>query len=130
MLLLSLLIGRTLADELCGRTDGSAVRDAATGSVLMAGAVVVGMTASRDGTVFATSPTDCDPPSESAEAFPDCDKDGMVTLVDYQCLYECLAGPRVRADERCVGFDFDQSGAVDVKDARVFQNRFGTSIGR
>ena len=126
---LALVAGRTIGDELCARTDGSSVEDKATGSVMMAGAVVIGASFDRTGVAFSTHPSDCGEWSDSADYFPDCDKDDLITLADFQCLYECLAGPDIAAERNCLLFDMDESGTVDAKDLRNFQNRFGTSLG-
>lgn len=128
ILLMGLGVARTLGDELCVRIDGSTIRDKATGSMMMAGAAVVGVSSHRT-VKFITSPTACGTWSQSADRFPDCDEDGVVTLIDMQCLYECLAGPDASAPENCTQFDMDGNGAVDLNDVRAFQNRFGTSIG-
>ena len=127
-LMMGLCVARTLGDELCARTDGSTIRDKATGSMMMAGAAVVGVSSNRS-VKFVTDPSTCGNWSQGDERFPDCDRDGVVTLVDMQCLYECLAGPDVSAPENCTQFDMNGNGTVDLNDVRAFQNRFGTSIG-
>lgn len=135
MLILSVTVLALAADqsigvELCGRTNGSSTRDQATGSVLMAGATIVGASFNRDGTAFTTNPTFCGTLSQDSGQFPDCDNDGLVTLADYKCLSDCLGGPGGEvASESCKQFDMDGSGAVDLKDVRRFQNHFGSSIG-
>lgn len=121
---------RSSGVEFCGGTNGSTIRDQATGSVLMAGASVVGASFSRDGTTFRTVPMSCYASPQVEGPIPDCDKNGLVGLADFGCLYECLQGPGAEPSEDCKSYDLDASGTVDLQDLRSFQNRFGSSVGQ
>lgn len=128
LVIVGALVATTRGGELCARTDGSAARDQATGSIVMAGAAVVGFSSTRTVT-FITDPTACGLfPGESGP-FPDCDDDGLVTLADMHCLYECLTGPDVTVSRECIAFDLDGSETVDLKDVARFQRLFGSGIG-
>ncbi len=51
----------------------------------------------------------------------DINVDGKVNLDDYKRLAPCLAGPDGSVAPQCECFDVDQSGAIDLRDFRVFQ---------
>lgn len=121
-LALALLIGRSFGEQLCGQVGTNTTTDQATGSVLVAGAVVVGVTSNAD-YGFSTSPTLCIVDSHSDERLLDCDGDGIVTLDDYWCIYQCLDGPAVGASSECEVYDRDGSGTVDMMEVHLFQQQ-------
>ncbi len=66
----------------------------------------------------------------SVQANPTCtdfgDRNGdcRIDLVDHAALTECMSGPGISADPRCICFDNDADNDVDMEDFRVFQQAF------
>ena len=56
----------------------------------------------------------------------DANDDGVVDLLDYRTLCECLSGPNVAAtDPTCMLIDLNGNGRVDLADYDAFQSVFG-----
>jgi len=54
----------------------------------------------------------------------DCNHDGLLDLLDYQGLTDCLDGPDFSTAPGCECFDVDESGSVDVADFAIMQRGY------
>ena len=112
----------------CAATTGSAVNDAATGSLLITGTALGGSTS--DGVHrMRIGLLGCVGPSKPTQFPGDCNGNRQVDLKDYQCFLSCMNGPGVVSDESCVDFDFNTSESVGLEDLARFQRIFGAGVG-
>ena len=54
----------------------------------------------------------------------DSNEDGLVTLVDYASLAQCMSGPDATIEPGCENFDLNNDGTIDMADGRLFQLGF------
>jgi hypothetical protein len=54
----------------------------------------------------------------------DPDADGVLSLIDYTMVPDCLGGPGIIAPDGCECFDFDSDNDNDLKDFAAFQSAF------
>lgn len=57
----------------------------------------------------------------------DCDGNGVIELIDFDCFADCLQGPDGGILFDCEPFDFDGNGSVDLKDYGYFAQAFAAN---